>query len=75
MSEQEFYLQEKSEKIAASERRYDSFVANETCEKQKNSSFFLQKMKEIIFCRNKGLPTKQKEKDLRAYRDADVLNK
>ena len=73
MSEQKFYLNEKSEKVAAAERQYDSFIPNE--KQRTKSSFFLKKMKEIIFCRKNGLPTTQKEKDLRAYRDADVSDK
>lgn len=71
----EFYFKKKSKQIADAERQYDSFIADEAEEKLHVSSYFLRKMREIIFCRKNGLPTTEKEKNLRAYRDADVCDK
>lgn len=67
------YYNKKSAELANAEKQYDSFVPEE------NSfgklSFFLRKMREIIFCRNHNMPTVQKEKNLRIYRDSEVKHK
>ena len=69
------YFNQKSRQIADAERRYDACVELENNRNEKSSAFFLRKMQEIIFCRNNGLPTQEKEKNLRIYRDFDVRNK
>jgi len=69
------YYNKKSKQIADAERKYDAGIEFEDEEKSKSSSFFLNKMREIIFCHKNGLPTEQKEKNLRAYRDSAVSDK
>jgi len=69
------YADKKSQQIADAERKYDLCVEFESEKTNQRSFFFLQKMREIIFCRNHGLPTTNKEKNLRTYRDSEVSNK
>lgn len=69
------YFNKKSKQIADTERQYDAGIEFESEEKGKFSSFFLNKMREIIFCHSNGLPTEQKEKNLRVYRDSAVRDK
>ena len=71
MDKQQFYLKESAEEINRQENQYDKLPVPER-KFRLSASFFLNKIRDIAFCRKKGLPTKQKEKALREYRDYDV---
>ena len=72
MFDQKFYLKNKEKDIAEAENSFDVLPCKSN---DSQSSYFLKKMREIIFCRLHGRPTEKKEKSIRAYRDFEVRKK
>ena len=68
------YFESSPTELYETTSRYDSLPpAEETCRVSK--LFFLQKMRDIIRLHKKSLPTKEKEKELRGFRNQDLLQR
>ena len=68
------YFESSVTELNETESRYDSFIPEEEPGRI-SKRFFLLKMRDIIRLHKKGLPTKEREKELKEFRNQDLLQR